>query len=117
MTPDLFTEVRTGQSIVPGRYLRDEGIKQTLDAEKTEWKERAAKWLRIYAMRRGSFTAEEFRARWAEVGFDPPHSHHVWGALFLTAARQKWLLNTGIYVKATSAKTHSHPVPVWKYKR
>jgi hypothetical protein len=113
--PDLFAPItRKGDSIVPGVRARDAGLSATLAAERAQWLDDAFSWLRYFASTRREFTAEEFRDWWIEDEQPPPHSHHVWGALFRSAATSGLIRHTGRYRKAASVKTHAHPVAIWE---
>jgi hypothetical protein len=100
---------------VSSRALKLAGMARTLQAERAEWLQTALERLGRYARERAvpAFTAEQFRAFWLDSGRPEPHSHHVWGALFNRAAHEGLIRATGRYVKAKSAKTHSHPVAEW----
>jgi len=97
-----------------GRSLRDLGTTRTLETEADAWREDALAALRLFAATRPHFTAEAFRYEWLSRGKPGPHSHKVWGALFLSAARAGIIEHTGEYRKASSPGTHAHPVGVWR---
>lgn len=89
--------------------LRDEGMAQTLQAERNDWIEWALVSLAIFA-RRGPFRTEEFRD-WYKA---TPHDHHVWGAFTHLACKRGIIPWTGRYVPSESPKTHGHPVKQWE---
>lgn len=112
MNYDLFGPIVQHTSSRNGRALRDEGIAATLEAEREAWRLEATTRLKAYAIQGREFTCEEFRSFWLALGRPEPHSHHVWGALFMACARAGIIKQIG-YRKAESAKTHAHPVGVW----
>jgi hypothetical protein len=66
--------------------------------------------LRHFALTRGEFKTEDFRAWYKQ----DPHDHHVWGALTNRACKAGIIAWTCRYAPSTSPKTHGHPVKVWR---
>lgn len=97
------------------RRRKIEGMQLALDFA-GQWVDMAMRALRVYAEAHETFTAEAFRYDWLSAGGVQPHAHKAWGALFSRAAREGLITKTGRYVPARSAKTHAHPVPVWRSK-
>ena len=96
-----------------GRRLKREGM--ALAASKnSEWMAQALDDLRVFAAERGEFVVEAFRARRKLLHKPEPTSAAAWGA-FTRAAQVAGIIKwTGRYTQASSAKTHAHPVKVWR---
>ena len=96
-----------------GGRLRDEGIGRA-HLRAADWAERAIHDLVQFLRHRGEATIEEWRMDWIRRQMPAPSSHKAYGALTQLAARRGLIQNTGRYVKASSIKTHCHPVPIWR---
>lgn len=94
--------------------LKDHGMARTLEAERDAWIEATLSWLRRYASHHSVFKTEDFRDACLQAGLDPPHDHHVWGAMTNLACKRKIIRWTGRYVGSESPKTHGHPVKLWE---
>src|SRR5690348_13087506 len=103
---------RDGQQALDftGKALAQAGMAQTLEAESEQWLNEALFALKHFALARGRFKTEDFRA-WYRI---PAHDHHVWGALTNRACKSGLIRWTGRYIPSTSPKTHGHPVKEWE---
>ena len=70
--------------------------------------------LLAFAWVRHEFVIEHFRAWAALRGLPGPTNHHAYGALTQVAAKAELITWTGKYIKASSVKTHCHPVKIWR---
>jgi hypothetical protein len=105
----------TGNS---GEDLKRRGQEAVIAKAPDEWKERAIYLLRIYVagLATGAlFAMEDARAYMDLCGLGQPHDHHAWGSL------PRLALSAGIPIertdrtrKASSPKTRSHPVSLWR---
>lgn len=101
-------------SIDFAREARDEGIKRAADHAGEPWMKRAIEDFARFLRERGEATLEQWRHDWLTRGNPNPPSHKAYGAVASAAARSGLAVNTRRYVKATSVKTHAHPVPIWR---
>lgn len=90
------------------------GQQLTIEAN-FDWKVDVMVELRAWIARRKAqgathMTFEEFR----HEARHQPDTHKAWGAL-ATACKTAGMLEFDGYVKAQSAKTHSHPVARWRF--
>lgn len=87
----------------------------------SDWKGDALFALRLFLSLKGdddTFAMEDFR-RWAIDGrylAEPAH-HNAWGAIPRVAAAQGMCVWTGDFRPAASAKTHGHPVRLYRKGR
>jgi len=95
------------------RAARDAGIQRAADRSRT-WADDALQDFVAFVARQGEATMEQWRASWLARGGPSPRSSKAYGALAARAAKSGLVVNTGRYVKAQSAKTHAHPVPLWR---
>lgn len=101
-----------------GSDLKLAGQAATLDAESDEWKQKTVFLFRVYLSQFRQvdrFAMEDFRAYADSCNHPDPHTHHVWGSMpsvFLKAGCR--IKKTEQYRKATSPRTHGHPVPLWE---
>lgn len=100
-----------------GRFLREDGIRRAKESERAEWFELAIQLLRTFLAQLpagAAFAFEDFRAFALGCGLCHPHTHHVWGSLPREAVRAGLIAWTGRYEPARSARTHGHPVKLWR---
>ena len=100
--------------LLEARQSRDAGVARATDHAGETWMDRAVSDFAEFVKRNGEATCEQWRSDWIARGNDEPVTHKAYGAVALTAAKRGLIINTRRYVQATSAKTHAHPVPVWK---
>lgn len=101
-------------SIFTATAARDAGIAAT-SITNAEWMATALADLHRYLATRPMLRLEEFRAEWERRERPAPVSPHAWGALARVAVRREWMEPIG-YVKATSVRTHRHPVILYRSK-
>lgn len=103
-------------SINIAEHLRDVGMARTLDVERDDWIEGAVDALRRFSRlpEWREFKTEDFRAWYLAENYEPPHDHHVWGALTNRAAKAGVIRFSGRYAPSVSPRTHAHPVKVWE---
>lgn len=76
------------------------------------WQDRAYEFLKLYALRNRSFTAEEVRA--AAVGLVPdPPDGRAWGAVMRRASRACLISREG-FESAKDARVHRNIVTRWR---
>jgi hypothetical protein len=85
-------------------------------ANNLDWMDEASAFLRTWcaARRRKCFAFEEFREWAIEHGLGEPLTHHAWGVLPRRAVAEKLIESTDMFRPARSARTHSHPVRLWR---
>ena len=96
------------------RAARDDGIARAAKRAGSAWMAMAVLDFARFVRARGEATLEQWRYDWLSRAMPGPERHNAYGAVAMAAARRKLVVNTGRYVKATSVKTHAHPVPIWK---
>jgi hypothetical protein len=96
------------------RAARDDGIKRAAEHAGAQWMKDAIEDFADFLRTRGEATLEQWRYDWLARGNPQPPSHKAYGAVASAAARAGKAVNTQRYVKATSLKTHAHPVPIWR---
>ena len=101
-----------------GESLRNAGM-AAARANDNDFTRRAISYMRAWLWIRKhngapNFVFEEFRASCENAGI-VPRSSNGWGALARTAADRGLIADSGLpYVKAKSARTHAHKIPVWR---
>lgn len=101
-------------SIDFARAVRDEGIKRAADHAGESWMDAAVADFGKFIAARGEATLEQWRFDWLSRGNPAPATHKAYGAVATGAAKRGLVVNTKRYVQAVSAKTHAHPVPLWR---
>lgn len=96
------------------RVARDEGIALAAEHTGPDWMDVAIADFVRFVRERGETTCEQWRYDWLTCKRPAPASHYAWGALVNIAAKRGLVVNTHRYVKASSKKTHAHPVPLWR---
>lgn len=101
-----------------GERLKESGTQAVLRNNR-EFYENALHELRQYLIllsvnKVDVFTFENFRQHYLRKGLEPPSHHNAWGALASKAAKEGVIQWMGEYILATSARTHGHPVKIWK---
>lgn len=104
--------------MISGKELKDIGQKKVLENNAC-FRDVALNELRRYLVMLSInkvevFTFENFRQHYFREGFAPPSHHNAWGALASKAVKEGIIVWTGEYIPATSARTHGHPVKIWK---
>lgn len=104
---------------ISGQKRKEIGQKRVIANEGKEWLERALSELRTFCSimktRKETFAFEQFRAWAVEFsGMPEPFHHNAWGAVPAHAVRAGLIEFTGQYRPAKSARTHGHPVKVWR---
>lgn len=79
----------------------------------TQWMIEALFDLKSFAVERGEFVMESFRARRRLLHKPEPTSPNAWGAFTQMALKAGVIKWTGRYTQAASVKTRAHPVKVW----
>jgi hypothetical protein len=118
-TPDLFAAVPNihESEITEARAARDKALAKVMANAGQDWQDRALRGLRLYAQTHREFIAEDFRLRWITFdGYQQPHHHNAWGALFRIAAQQGWLEMTNTIRSMSTVRSHARKSPVWRYK-
>lgn len=100
-----------------GAALKREGQQAVLDGA-GGWATRARNALRRFLATLAAdavFAMEDFRA-WATVDdmLDSPSHHNAWGAFTNLAIRDGLIEPTGTTRRAVSARTHAHPVGLYR---
>lgn len=108
----------SGGNMRTGEQLKEEGIKIVLSRNES-WSEHIMHVLETFCADRKKegkplFAFEEFRRHCRCLGVAEPRSHKAWGAVALEASRKGIIEWTGAYVPAKPAKTHGHPVKIWR---
>lgn len=110
-TPELFSTTPIGQ------LLARQALDRLEAREGDEWRDDLMSlWprfsARLASLGRAEFRIEEFREFALASGLREPVSHHAWGCV------PRWLkglvVATGRYESAQSARTHGHPVRVYR---
>lgn len=101
------------------RALGEQGMAQTLAAERAEWIADALAALRIFGAQPGwhRFKVEDFRIWWLGNGGSEPHDHHCWGAITNEAKKQGIIRGTRDFLPSVSPATRGHYVRVWEMVR
>lgn len=101
-----------------GLQLRDRALDQVEEGA-SGWMADALAMLQAYLARyvADEFRIEQFRAYATANGLPAPRSHHAWGALPRNAVRAGLIAWTGRFEAAQSARTHGHPVRVYRRVR
>jgi hypothetical protein len=99
-----------------GQVLKIRGQQLALDHAGESWASRTVEALRIFCENlklsgNDTFAFEEFRVT---MDHDAPLTFKAWGSIPGIAVKHGIIRSTGTYRKARSAKTHAHPVLVWK---
>ena len=98
------------------RAARDEGIQRAADnaeARLPGWQERALGYVREYCVYHKQFTGEDIRLFAEEHGFEVPPHKRAWGAVMLSAARQRIVRNIGTR-KVNNPKAHQAIATLWE---
>lgn len=100
----------------PGRELKEQGQLLALTNAGQEWTEQALSLLAAFLRDEAGdvFRWEEFRAYALFHGLPHPPSHNAWGPLATTACKRGMIVWTGEFDTARSARTHAHPVRLWR---
>lgn len=101
-----------------GKQLKDAGQKKVIE-NNLDFRDIALtvlrRYLRMLSVNKVDvFTFENFRQHYFREGGKPPSHHNAWGALASMAVKERLIEWTGEYTPATSAKTHGHPVKLWR---
>ncbi len=98
-----------------GRELAQQGMQQTLEAERESWIAGVLQEIKKFSALPGwqEFRIEDFRAWYLGEGFPQPHDHHCWGAITHHAVKAEIIRFTGRYRASASPKTRGHYVRVW----
>lgn len=96
-----------------GLVLKREGMDLTA-SKNSAWMAECLSDLRQFAKEHAEFTMETFRAVRTLRRAPKPTSSNAWGALTHAAVRAGVMVWSGRYTNAQSAKTHAHPVKVWR---
>lgn len=101
-----------------GEELKAHALDQVEDGA-SEWLAAALAMLATYLDRyvAEEFRIEQFRAYATANGLPAPRSHHAWGSLPRNAVRAGLIAWTGRFEAAQSARTHGHPVRVYRRVR
>ena len=98
--------------------LKQQGQQIAFDYAGVDFKEALPSVLQQWCIligKRAEFRFEQFR-EWAlnSKALPEPSTPKVWGAVPSKAAAMGLIEATGKYEKATSLKTHGHPVQLWR---
>lgn len=96
-----------------GFVLKREGMELTA-SKNSAWIADGLVDLRNFILSYPEFTMEQFRHVRAMARRPQPTSPNAWGALTHAAVKAGIICWTGRYINASSAKTHAHPVKVWR---
>src|SRR5262245_52456063 len=97
-----------------GVLLKERGIGIAAAHAGEAWMAAAVADFVRFVREQGETTAERWRCDWLARGKPAPVSHKAYGAVANAARRRGLICKTGRYVPAQSARTHSHPVTVWR---
>lgn len=95
------------------RLEAERGIARAAEHAGDDWMAAAVKDFAAFVRERGTATCEQWRFDWLSRGRPGPSTHKAYGAVASTAARRGLVVHTGRYIRASSVKTHAHPVPLW----
>lgn len=102
-----------------GKQLRDDGINQVLENDKT-WARFALDNFRLWCRYKKAqgvdeITLEDFKKDLIEHYPDmKPHHHNCWGAITRTASLQGMLIPTDRSVRMTLSAAHARYAKVWR---
>lgn len=102
-----------------GRKLKEAGQQLALIGAGNEWLDATMSRFQTFCKARieagqPNFKFEDFRNTLQAEGAAQPHSPNAFGALPRIACKSGLIQFTGDYQNATSPKTRSHPVKVWR---
>jgi hypothetical protein len=97
-----------------GKRLKERGIAIAAANAGEAWMAEAVADFARFVRDKGETTAEQWRYDWLARGEPAPVSHKAYGAVANAARLRGLIRKTGRYVPAQSARTHSHPVTVWR---
>lgn len=120
-TLDLFGAGHTqrGDSIIPrapsGEALAVDGMERAADhadAVSEGWRDRALRWVALYAHRHPTFRCEQVRAHAESLGFSHPPDNRAWGYV-MRRAQQMGYVEFVEYQPAQTARVHKTVVALW----
>lgn len=94
---------------------RDAGIGLAVDNERKAWRELHDKELAVFLIQQGgkAFLPEDFRRWFLARGNRHPHHPNVWGAMWMSAARQGLVAKTGRYRHMQDVRSHARITTEW----
>lgn len=94
---------------------RDDAIDLVVDNERKAWRELHDRELAVFLIQQGNaaFLPEDFRRWFLARGNPHPHHHNVWGAMWMSAARQGLVKKTGCYRHMQEIRSHARITTEW----
>jgi hypothetical protein len=110
-----YCAAQAAQSMQAARSARNAAINLVAANERKAWRELHDRELAVFLSRMGStaFLPEDFRRWFLARGNKHPHHPNVWGAMWMSAARQGLVAKTGRYRHMQDLRSHARITAEW----